>query len=311
MVKKIIFFAFLFFIIFFSLSSSGGESGSVSISASLDRDKIPKNQLAQLTVSLKWKGDFDKFSFSDPPKPILDKVKIIGTSASNIRGIENNISYSERRYVYTLKPEEEGIGTIEPISVEFTDQENGSRHTLSTPAITLEITSPYIPFIKKLFGSAIFRVSVFIIFVGTAAGIGLVLIKKSHIKKEKEAKEEVLVLSAEENALKELDSLSQLRLIGDHKQYYSRISQILRDYLSNVYQIRTKEVISTDILRELEGRAVEPSILDAVEGIFKTCDMVKFAGSAPSTQEMDQILNRLKTFLQSQKKNEKIKEMKS
>ena len=76
-------------------------------------------------------------------------------------------------------------------------------------------------------------------------------------------------------------------LIGDDehlKEYYTQLTDILRIYLSERYQVEAMEMTTEQIIDKLK----EQHDLDTVSGLrrlFRTADLVKFAKHAAPTQE--------------------------
>ncbi|MDD2488647.1 MAG: hypothetical protein WCS10_02175 [Bacteroidales bacterium] len=87
-------------------------------------------------------------------------------------------------------------------------------------------------------------------------------------------------------AINSLDELRLKRLYenGKVKEYFSEISDILRVYLDNRYDIRALEMTTDEIFMEIKDRAIikdEPFSL--LEYILKYSDLVKFAKYIPDS----------------------------
>lgn len=70
----------------------------------------------------------------------------------------------------------------------------------------------------------------------------------------------------------------------DAKEYYSRLTDVLRDYLEGRYRIPAHEQTSREILDALRYRGLSPSAQDELKGLMLTADMSKFAKERPGQE---------------------------
>jgi len=87
-------------------------------------------------------------------------------------------------------------------------------------------------------------------------------------------------------ALRELKALrdGELWQKGEVKEYYSRLSDILRRYIDNRYGISSPELTTDETVRMLQRAAVTtPGQMILVKEILSLSDMVKFAKYLPET----------------------------
>lgn len=91
-------------------------------------------------------------------------------------------------------------------------------------------------------------------------------------------------------AFRELDSLKQEKLwqSGKEKAYYSRLTDILRDYLDNRYNISTHELTSNELIQSIKTRKIlEGELLESLRQVFSIADLAKFAKFKPLPSEND------------------------
>lgn len=110
-------------------------------------------------------------------------------------------------------------------------------------------------------------------------------------------------LTPHEAALKALDELRRTSLLADKefKEFYLRLSEILRRYLGQRFDFPGVEWTTTEItahLRTLEPTEVEAD-LDALERWLQAADRVKFAGFTPTPQAAEEHLNQAQNFVES------------
>ena len=86
------------------------------------------------------------------------------------------------------------------------------------------------------------------------------------------------------------------------KQHYLRLSEIVKEYLSNRYNEKFIEMTTTEILANIKSKLSEQALNKIVE-ILSLADLVKFARYNPSSQEHGQANQRTKdviTIIQEQ-----------
>ncbi len=101
----------------------------------------------------------------------------------------------------------------------------------------------------------------------------------------------VTPLSPKEIAYESLKSLNaeNLPAQGRIKEYYIRLSGIVRRYIEDQFNVRAPEMTTAEFLLSLKMvRWLSAGSRDALEEFLKCCDMVKFAKHASTHQEMEQ-----------------------
>lgn len=90
-------------------------------------------------------------------------------------------------------------------------------------------------------------------------------------------------------ALQELDKLktSKLWQKGQEKDYYTGLTDILREYIDGRFKIDAPEMISDDIIAAVHLATDTKSATDGLAQILKLADLVKFAKYTPFADEND------------------------
>lgn len=107
-----------------------------------------------------------------------------------------------------------------------------------------------------------------------------------------------------EIAYEQLEQLSKKGLVpaGKMKEYFSELSDIVRHYLENRFDLRAPEMTTEEFL--LFARDVS-SLADAHRGSLRdfliSCDLVKFAKYTPSSIEIDAAYQIAKKFVDETK----------
>lgn len=101
-------------------------------------------------------------------------------------------------------------------------------------------------------------------------------------------------------ALEALDALQREQLVekGEYKTYYIRVSDILRHYMEDQFQLRAPERTTEEFLAEIQHNAVlglqEQLLLRA---FLRHCDLVKFARAEPSSDEIRETFTTCRQFI--------------
>ena len=89
-------------------------------------------------------------------------------------------------------------------------------------------------------------------------------------------------------ALRALEELRQKKLWqeGNHKAYYSELSDILRTYLYNRWDIAAMEMVSDEVMEAVsQPPLAEAQLLNRLRAALRTADSVKFAKACPLPDE--------------------------
>jgi hypothetical protein len=96
---------------------------------------------------------------------------------------------------------------------------------------------------------------------------------------------------AEIIAKEALEALKGMRLMekGLIKEYYIRLSDILRTYIENRYGIFAMDRTTWELFQEMKSKIIERPHTDKINNFLEDCDMVKFAKYAPDRKEIEEI----------------------
>jgi len=90
-------------------------------------------------------------------------------------------------------------------------------------------------------------------------------------------------------ALRELDKLSSEKLWqkGEHKNYYTRLTEIIRVYIEMRYDIPAMEQTSMEILEawDASGYGENTELIDILKKLLSLADLVKFAKEKPLPED--------------------------
>ena len=220
-------------------------------------------------------------------------------------------------YQYRLEPFLSGTYPIPAFTFEFYDVNSPEekKYELTTEPIDIEVTSLLgeqraelkiedIEGVVNMPRPKSFALAwvLGIVFFGAATGLWLYL-------RRKRVKELVRIFKpAHELAYERLRVLvnEDLVVVGRTKEFYERISDILRHYIEHCFSLRAPERTTEEFLAELANTDVLPPAEKQRLGEFlQHCDLVKFAKHNPTTQQIQETFDLVKDFIKKTKSDER------
>ncbi len=95
--------------------------------------------------------------------------------------------------------------------------------------------------------------------------------------------------SPEEIANERLRALKESSLLetGRIKEYYSELSEIVREYLEGRYEPHALDMTTMELYRALKDGNITPAAAGDIKALLSQCDMVKFAQHIPAESRID------------------------
>jgi hypothetical protein len=127
------------------------------------------------------------------------------------------------------------------------------------------------------------------------------LVRHIRRKKQGDVDDSTPLKPAEETAWEALQKLeeSDLRERGELKEFYVRLSTILRVYLEQRYSISCMERTTSELLADIRKLDLSFDTTVSVRTFIENGDLVKFAKFTPDAASVDEDLNRVKQFIVS------------
>ncbi|MBK8227936.1 MAG: hypothetical protein IPK70_12295 [Flavobacteriales bacterium] len=110
---------------------------------------------------------------------------------------------------------------------------------------------------------------------------------------------EAAPIALHERVLAALDALEQERLWqqGLHKPYQSRLTDLLRGYIEERYNVPALERTTDELMHELRVSPLSNDHQVLLGNMLHAADMVKFAKALPSPQENEQLMASARRFV--------------
>ncbi len=102
------------------------------------------------------------------------------------------------------------------------------------------------------------------------------------------------------DALQDLSRSSYLEQ-GNIKGYYTKLSEIVRDYITERYGLNAHEMTTRQLIIAMQESDVSESPIERVRRILSVCDLVKFAKFIPDDREQPHLLQEAIEFVQETK----------
>lgn len=122
-----------------------------------------------------------------------------------------------------------------------------------------------------------------------------------YFRKRKKRKEEPALSPrlAEEIARDALKALKEMRLTekGLIKEYYIRLSDIIRAYIENRYRISAMDRTTWELFQEMKSNRIERLHVDRISDFLEECDMVKFAKYTPGQKEIEEVYKKAEEII--------------
>jgi len=288
------------------------ERGPASVHVRLDKTKmtIADTILMQLEASAQQGYELQM------PKvdKVLENFGIVDwDNLGNRLDDKNNVVTT---YQYRLEPFLSGKYEIPVFTFEFHDvNDPNSKHELASEPIPVEVTSllgedraklviedieDVVEMPKEasrwwLWGLGILGIA--------AVPAGWLLLRS------RRAKELVRIFRpAHELAYARLRALVAEELVeaGRIKEFYDRISGILRHYIEDRFDLRAPERTTEEFLAELRFTdALSPAHKEMLGEFLTHCDLVKFAKHEPTTEQIQQTFDLVKDFIEKTRSEER------
>jgi len=282
------------------------DRGPVKVILSVDRSEVTIAQRIHLNIEIISDEEYEArlAPFGDQ----LEQFGIVDYKTSQPELIEGNKVRIGRSYV--LEPFLSGEYTIPAMKIAFVKKsdDSGKEYEIETEEIKIKVTSLLPENLEELKihdvlapvelprskAPAIGFIAVLALLVGA---ILTVLIVRKRSERSPNIAE---TISAHELAIRALEKLVAEDLIkrGEIKQFYQRVSGILRTYIENRFGLRAPEQTTEEFLSTIGMSKDFPDQFRSLLDTFLThCDLVKFAELRPTTEDIQRSFDSCKAFV--------------
>lgn len=289
------------------------ERGPLSVHVRLDKGKLTIAETLWLELQATVEPGYEVRM----PKvdKVLESFGIVDWENLGNKLDENNNVVST--YRYRLEPFLSGKYEMPALTFEFYDVNSPDDETyeLATEPIEVEVTSllgedraelvieDIEDVVEMPQEASLWWVWALIVVCVAGAVVTWLLLRKKRV-----AELVRIFKPAHEIAYARLRSLVEEDLVnaGRIKEFYERISSILRHYIEHRFDLRAPERTTEEFLAELQYTDVLSESDKESLGKFLThCDLVKFAEHSPTTEQIQQTFDLAKEFIETTKSEQR------
>lgn len=287
----------------------GEAVAPISISAKIDSTTLTMGDRTNIRVEVLKNGHYglmmDQVQRDDQGVCTLNKVEVRETSIDSTDLGNGRIQVV---YTYLIQPFEPGTQSIGPFRFV-----NGA-DTIDSDIVTLKVLEPDMPKVMKdsllinpfegtvsvpgrwydfipewwywpLLALLVIALGAVIFFLYKKNGPTLLPHKK--------------VIPPYELAVKRLTHLKARHLAesGHDKEYYTELTDILRQYIDGRFGVNAREMTTTQILEAMSAEDTLKFFIDALGPVLRTADFVKFARQRPDISENIRSFNAVSDFV--------------
>ena len=292
-------------------SCGGGDDVAVGLKQSIDSTSIVIGQQAHMTLEV-TANSADKVTMPvfKVGQNVVDGVEIVTVDVDTVK-----VGSEKVRTVttLTLTSFDEKKYTLPPYSVTI----NGKKHSgqqLGLEVMTVEVDTAnveksypakdiqHLPFSWKEWSRVVWLSVLVVVLI--LLGIYLY----TRLKQNKPIVRTIRIVKhtpPHQKALEEIENIkaSQLQQSEDQKEYYTKLTEVIRQYIKERFGFQAMEMTSTEIIARLQ-EADNGEMINELRQLFSTADLVKFAKYSTIENENDRNLLNAVTFIDKTKLEE-------
>jgi len=313
-IQKNLFFVFVVLLTVFSCSrdiNTNSESkksfektfskGPVSMIINVDKTEIKTSDELKIILTAKTKDNW-KPSFPELSKNI-DKFTVLNIADSDPIKESNNSTTISR--IIRLRPFLSGNYTIPALELDYTQGED--KGTLLTDPVQIKVSSLLPEDTKNLVLKDIeepntFNIKKLIIYSTIIVIIIIIALFLFLLYKKKKTEKIIPEITPFEQAYNQLNVLLEKNLpgIGEYKEFYFQLNQIVRIYIEKQFNLRAPEQTTEEFLKDLSVSTQIPENFKYVlKDFLMHSDLVKFASHLPEEKEIENSINACKNFIKT------------
>lgn len=105
--------------------------------------------------------------------------------------------------------------------------------------------------------------------------------------------------SPQERAFEKLAEAAQLKVEGKINDYYTRLSSILRTYLSEAYALKAEAGTTREVLDEMSKHHFKEEFIERYQAYALASDEVKYAGVMPNTADVEKAFPEVESMIKA------------
>jgi len=273
----------------------------VDLKVKIDRDKITIGDRVKYEVIVEYDNGIEIGPYA--PGKNLGEFEVKDYKVDAPKKTKNGRIIS--RAVYTIAAFTTGEFTIPGLKIKYKGMDKQEKEIASNEIkINVEGVKPGPndkDDIRPLKGPAEIKRSFFALLSAACILFAAVIAAFIYFKKKKRKEEKPAPppRPAEEIAKDALKALREMRLAekGLIKEYYIRLSDIIRTYIENRYRIFAMDRTTWELFQEMKSKRMDRQHVDTINNFLEGCDMVKFAKYTPGQKEIEEAYKRAEEII--------------
>ena len=286
----------------------------ISVKAEVDRAAITIGDPVKYSVMIQAAPNVQILSsIPYPPKDLFQIKKI-----EEINTEDNGMKITGKKF--TLTAYQLGEFILDPVEVEYRIKGDGGAADQGGDVKKMQTSRIFIT-VKSVSGGkpqtdirgikSILSIPLNVLGIGLAIAAGVFLVLLPFLirwwkKRKALPPAPKIVLTAEQEALGQLNQLFDSELIreGRTKEYFFRLSEILRIYLEWRYKIAAVESTTFEIVRMFKSVEVSNELRNKIREVLESSDLAKFAKYRPDPAEIMTISKQSKEIVEESRPRE-------
>jgi hypothetical protein len=308
-------------LLFLLLFSKGAMAQEVKVSAVLDSSKIRIGEQVKLDLYVTYNANLKNIKIQWPSvgDTLTGKIEVVSVSPidTTFPDKSNSAKIFQHQQII-VSAYDSGYFAIPPFKFVVNDDSTNALytenfllevHTVPTDTSATKIKDIKVPFDEK-FNWRWYKNYIY-------AGIGLllliiavILITRYYTKKQQQVmmEPEKPKIPAHITALATLERIKEEQVWkeGHVKEYYSSISDAVRLYIEDRFQVNALESTTDEIMKAFRSQVVDPVSKEKLQQLLSLSDLVKFAKQFPIESEHAFTLQNAFDFVNGTKREEVV-----
>jgi len=271
------------------LGFAPGVSRAISVSQSIDRTDMRFEDTAEYRVVVSWDGPPTRYRFDKALRLEADKLKVASFSSTVNSAGSGPDEVSSKVVNYRLAPTGSGVGTIEPLAIEYMEWPDTTVGVLLTDAFTVTIAPPAPVSVASENGIAVWIWLVVIILSLSVVAVLVVWLRNS--------KEAPPVRTPAEAFLDDLAVLKS-ESGSDLKHFQTGLYKILTVFISVLFRIDVNGRATEVILADLEQADLSREGKDMLSDWLRRAEREKYAPVNAPPGETIRLESEIRSFVE-------------
>lgn len=250
-----------------------------------------------------------RFSLQSLQRDLGNGVELAGSPKMDTLSSDSNVTEIQTSFTFTSF--DSGSHVI-PVINGYLENPDGTIDTVKFDAGKLEVTTiqidttTYKPFDVKDQMTYPYTVKEFLPWIGLLVALIALFVIAVRLWRRWREKRALFIKPAEPDspyiaALKELENIRKERLWQNNqmKLYYTRITDVLREYIEARFALQAMEKTSAEILTELIPAGIDKSDYNSLKELLEVADLVKFAKYIATESENENAIPAAIRFISS------------